>query len=135
MSGEQSETTKRAEARGHDVKRREFLKRTATTMGGVAAGVGIPAGVILPNLATLAKFCPVNTFLKNNVSAAALALPWSAAAQARLEGVPAGFMREIAHRQSAQLAHERGEAEVSAETVHQTIARVTTWMNHATDMV
>lgn len=106
------------------------MKRAATTVGGVAAGVGIPAGVILPNLGQLAKFCPVNTYLKGSISAAALQLPWAAEALARLERVPAGFMREIAHRQSAQLAHERGETQVSERTVTEAIARVTTWMNH-----
>lgn len=114
------------------VRRRDFLKQTATTMGGVAAGVGIPAGVILPNLGQLAKLCPVNTYLKGSVSAAALQLPWAADALTRLERVPEGFMRDIAHRQSAQLAHERGEAEVSAATVNDAVGRVTQWMNHAT---
>ena len=117
------------------VRRRDFLKRTASTVGGVAAGVGIPAGVILPNLGQLAKLCPVNTYLKGNVSTAALQLPWEAAALARLERVPEGFMRDIARRQSAQLAHERGEARVSATAVTDAIARVTHWMNHTTGAV
>lgn len=129
-----SEITAKDEA-AKGVKRRDFLKRTATTVGGVAAGVGIPAGVILPNLAQLAKLCPVNTYLKGNVSAAALQLPWAAEALTRLERVPAGFMRDIAHRQSAQLAHERGETQVSETSVNDAVARVTQWMNHATGTV
>ena len=124
-----------SDAQQGDVKRREFLKRTATTMGGVAAGIGIPAGVIFPNMGRLAQLCPVNTYLKGSVPDAALQLPWSAEALARLERVPAGFMRDSAHSQSAKLAHERGEARVSPAAVEDAIARVTGWMNHATGTV
>jgi hypothetical protein len=112
-----------------DIKRREFLKRTAATMGGAAVGVGLPASVITPTAANLARLCPVNTYLRGAPPAAALQLPWSAAAEERVARVPAGFMREVARAQSAKLAYERGAAEVDLATVNDAIARVTAWMN------
>lgn len=115
-----------------DVKRREFLKRAAATVGGAAAGVGIPAAVIFPNMPQLAKMCPVNTYLKGAIPEGALALPWSATALRRLERVPSGFMRDIARAQGAKLAFERGEAAVSLASIEDAITRVTGWMNHAT---
>lgn len=115
-----------------DVKRREFLKRAATTVSGAAVGVGLPAAVIFPNAQRLAQLCPVNTYLKGSVPTGALSLPLSAAAVERLARVPAGFMRDVAHSQGAKLALERGEAEVSLASVDEAIARVTGWMNCAT---
>jgi hypothetical protein len=115
-----------------DVNRRDFLKRAATTVGGAAVGVGVPAAVILPNAQRLAQFCPVNTYLKSSVPAGAATLPVSAAAAQRLARVPAGFMRDVAHTQSAKLALERGEAALSLATVEDAITRVTGWMNHTT---
>jgi hypothetical protein len=115
-----------------DVKRREFLKRAAGTVGGAAAGLGLPAAVIVPNISRLATVCPVNTYLKGSVPAEALHLPWAAAALDRLGRVPAGFMRDVARTQGAKLALERGEREVSLASVEDAIARVTGWMNHAT---
>lgn len=112
-----------------DVKRRDFLKRTAATLSGAAVGIGLPAAVVLPNAS---KICPVNTYLKGDVPQAALALPWSPEAQERLARVPAGFMQDIARTQSARLAHERGANEVTLATVEDAIARATSWMNHAT---
>jgi hypothetical protein len=115
-----------------DVNRRDFLKRAATTVGGAAVGVGLPAAVVLPNAQRLAQLCPVNTYLKSSVPTGAERLPLSAAAEERLARVPAGFMREVAHTQGAKLALERGESEISAASVEDAIIRVTGWMNHAT---
>jgi hypothetical protein len=126
-----------AQMEGHraamsNLKRREFLKHTASTVGGTAVGIGLPAAIIAPNMSTLEKMCPVNTYLKGPVSEAALRLPWSAAALARLERVPAGFMRDVARTQGAKMALERGESEVSQRSVEDAIAHVTGWMNHTT---
>lgn len=112
-----------------DVKRRDFLKRTAATLSGAAVGIGVPVAIVMPNAS---RICPVNTYLKGSVPQSALALPWTAEAQERLARVPAGFMRDIARTQSARLAHERGELEVSLTSVEGAIARATSWMNHAT---
>lgn len=115
-----------------DVKRREFLKRAASTVGGAAAGVGIPAAIIFPNISQLSKMCPVNTYLKGTIPEGALALPWSADALRRLERVPQGFMRDVARTQGAKLAFERGESAVSLASVEDAITRVTGWMNQTT---
>jgi hypothetical protein len=116
-----------------EVKRRQFLKRAISTMGGAAVGIGLPAAVVLPNTQRLAELCPVNTYLKTAASPAALQLPWSQGAEERLARVPAGFMREIARSQGARVAAERGESTVSLASVEAAIAHVTTWMNGVTE--
>jgi hypothetical protein len=115
-----------------DVNRRDFLKRAAGTVSGAAVGVGLPAAVILPNVNRLAQLCPVNSYLKGSVPTGAVGLPLSAAAAERLARVPAGFMRDVAHKQSAKLALERGESAVSLGSVEDAITHVTGWMNQAT---
>jgi hypothetical protein len=115
-----------------DVKRRDFLKRAASTVGGAAVGVGLPAAVILPNIQRLGQLCPINTYLKGSVPTGALSLPISDAAAQRLARVPAGFMRDVARTQGAKLALERGETELSLASVEEAITRVTGWMNQAT---
>jgi hypothetical protein len=115
-----------------DVNRREFLKRAASTVGGTAVGVGLPAAIVLPNAQHLGQLCPVNTYLKNSLPTGAMTLPVSEAAAQRLARVPAGFMRDIAQKQGAMLALERGETEISVVSVNDAIARVSSWMNHAT---